>query len=787
MKLLKDKRVVMTLLAIILVLVVMSSTTYALFFKVHTMENVESYTTGVLEITVEEGTALSLSNSLPMEDSEGSSLTPYTFKVTNTGNLAYTFDLKLLSTTTSNQINSKYIKVKLDNNEPVLLSSLSNGLIASDLTLNPNESVTMSIRIWLSIDTPNTEIGKNFSAKIVTDGVGSEYVVPDTGAYYIESLLTSNPETMNNDDPDGNVRYMGADPNNYVSFNNELWRIIGVFDVASTNGGPTEKRLKIIRNDSIGNYSWDNKPSGTGSSTSSYGSNDWTDSTLMEVLNSGAYWNRTSGTCPSGQNGATTSCNFSSTGLNEEAKNMIGDAVWNLGGTASYTSASTGLASHFYGYERGTTVYSGRPTYWIGKIGLMYPSDYGYATSGGTTTNRASCLAKEMYNWVSSSYSDCKNNDYLYNSSSTQWTMTPRSSNSSNVFGVLNNARLNYFNAYYGYAVLPTAYLKSTVKITGGDGTSENPYTLEMPLTASQETLTKLGLTVNEGTPDFNTVATTNEGIFEAEDDLGISYYFRGAVENNYVKFAGYYWRIIRINGDGTIRMIYDGTSAHANGESSTDRQVGKTAFNSSYNDNAYVGYMYGTPGSSTYNATHTNTNNSTIKTANDNWYKTNIVDKNYSQYVADAIYCNDRSLSSGTGIGTTNTEYMAYNRVSTNKTPSLKCTQANDKFTITSSLGNGDLTYPVGLITADEIAYAGGKYSISNSSYYLYSGQFYVTMSPLDFADDFSYVWVMHSTGYLFNVTVNGSLGLRPVISLKSDTTFSGNGSINQPFEIVS
>ena len=143
--------------------------------KVNTLDNTESYTSGILDITVEEGTTLTLSNTLPMTDEEGSALTPYTFKVTNTGNLTYTFDLKLLSTT-SNQINPAYIKVKLDDNSPVTLSSLSEGLIASDLTLNPSKSVTMSIRIWLSIDTPNTEIGKSFSAKIVTDGVGSEYM-----------------------------------------------------------------------------------------------------------------------------------------------------------------------------------------------------------------------------------------------------------------------------------------------------------------------------------------------------------------------------------------------------------------------------------------------------------------------------------------------------------------------------------------------------------------------------------------------------------------------------------
>ena len=299
-------------------------------------------------------------------------------------------------------------------------------------------------------------------------------------------------------------------------------------------------------------------------------------------------------------------------------------------------------------------------------------------------------------------------------------------------------------------------------------------------------TLTKLGLTVNDGTPDFNQVATTDEGVFAAEDDLGTSYYFRGPVENNYVKFAGYYWRIIRINGGGTIRMIYDGTSAHSNGESSADRQVGTTAFNTNYNDNAYVGYMYGTKGSSTYEDTHKNTNNSTIKTANDNWYKTNIVDKNYSQYVADAIYCNDRSLSSGTGIGTTQTYYMAYNRLYTNKTPSLKCTQVNDKFTTSISLGNGDLTYPVGLITADEVAYAGGKYATTNKSYYLYSGNLYWTISPSLFASGDSYVWIVYSTGRLTTDYVSSSRGLRPVISLKSDITFSGNGTMNSPFEIV-
>ena len=326
--------------------------------------------------------------------------------------------------------------------------------------------------------------------------------------------------------------------------------------------------------------------------------------------------------------------------------------------------------------------------------------------------------------------------------------------------------------------------------VLSADATDQEPPALT--------TLTNLGLSVSDGTPNFNVAATTNEGIFAAEDDLGTSYYFRGAVENNYVKFAGFYWRIIRINGDGTIRMIYDGTSAHANGDQSEDRQVGITAFNTNYDDNAYVGYMYGTPGSSTYEATHANINDSTIKTANDAWYKTNIQDKGYGDYVADAIYCSDRQVVSfpemgltGNGIGTQMTAYGFFGRFSlseegmpTNFTPSLKCAQENDRFTTTTSLGNGDLTYPVGLLTADEVNMAGAIVDV-NSSYYLYTGDYYWLFSPTDFGSDFAYVWGVRDDGDLITGIVGSSIGLRPVISLKSNIGFSGNGTMNNPFEI--
>ena len=165
------------------------------------------------------------------------------------------------------------------------------------------------------------------------------------------------------------------------------------------------------------------------------------------------------------------------------------------------------------------------------------------------------------------------------------------------------------------------------------------------PVRTSDEMLAYLGLTSKGNRSSVSYGEVIADGIYETQDDYGTTYYFRGNVTNNYVYFAGYYWRIIRINGNGSLRLIYDGTVAHANGESSDDRQIGTSTYNENYNDNAYIGYMYGQAGSSTYKETHANTNNSAIKSTVDNWYKTNIVDKGYENYVDDVIYCNDREI----------------------------------------------------------------------------------------------------------------------------------------------
>ena len=355
---------------------------------------------------------------------------------------------------------------------------------------------------------------------------------------------------------------------------------------------------------------------------------------------------------------------------------------------------------------------------------------------------------------------------------------------------ILPNGRTYYRFIIYidGNMENPTSMMNNSLKAT---------FNVELPpptITVS-ELVDQMKANANSGTPDFSQVATTDEGIYAAQDDYGTSYYFRGAVENNYVQFAGYYWRIIRANGDGTLRLIYDGTSAHANGEESVDRKIGASVFNTSNNDNAYVGYMYGQAGASSYDETHANVNDSNIKTYVDNWYKTNIQDVGYSDKVADAIYCNDRSVSTykpyssfnNLGYGRNDTYYMAGYRLYINKSPILTCSQQNDAFTVNDiTKGNGALTYPVGLITADEVSMGGGDTLIENSSYYLYAGGFYWTMSPSIFYSSNASEWYVPTTGVLSsNNYVDYNFSVRPVLSLKSSVELQGTGTMNDPYVV--
>ena len=312
---------------------------------------------------------------------------------------------------------------------------------------------------------------------------------------------------------------------------------------------------------------------------------------------------------------------------------------------------------------------------------------------------------------------------------------------------------------------------------------------------------------------DFSTkiTETTTGTIYKSAnesqyDDDGEVYYFAGNPTDNWFQFGTnssgqpLYWRIVRINGDGSIRLIYNGTSTETKGNS-TMINTG-LAFNGSYNNNAYVGYMYKT------GEVHGLSTNSNIKTTLDNWYISNLSDE--AEYLdGNAGFCGDRypstssSSSNGSGgTGTTTTYYGAYIRLISGKNPSFKCRDSQDLYTTPgSSKGNGALIVnnsndenyrderptPIGLITADEVAFAGGVYGTSNRSYYLYNNAGYWTMSPYYFDYGDAYVFFVNSPGWLDANDVTDTNGVRPVINIRSDVAITGSGTTTDPYKIVS
>ena len=291
---------------------------------------------------------------------------------------------------------------------------------------------------------------------------------------------------------------------------------------------------------------------------------------------------------------------------------------------------------------------------------------------------------------------------------------------------------------------------------------------------------------------DFSTVLTNDNTntLYTYTEDSKTVYYFAGNATDNWVKFGknasnqDIYWRIIRTNSDGGVRLLYHGTSTTA-----TDAYIGTSTFNSSYDNIAYVSYMYGSLGS--ISSARENTNNSTIKTTIDNWYISNLEAKGYTKYLSTtAVYCNDRSTSDNINFG-------AFTRLGTNKTPSYDCAATEDKFTVDNSTGNGKLTYPIALMTADEVSFAGGLYGANTPTWYYYNSvndsstgsKFWWLLSPLDSSTSGSSMFIVRGSsnpGRLNYNYVNSNNGVRPALSLKSCVKYSsGDGSANEPYTI--
>ena len=293
--------------------------------------------------------------------------------------------------------------------------------------------------------------------------------------------------------------------------------------------------------------------------------------------------------------------------------------------------------------------------------------------------------------------------------------------------------------------------------------------------------------------PSFSSVLTTDntKTLYTGTENGTTVYYFAGNATDNWVQFGGYYWRIIRTNSDGSIKLLYHGTSTTA-----TDAVINtSTAFNTTYNNPMYVGYMYGTSGSLVNN--RTNTNNSTIKGVIDTWYKGNL-NTNYGKYISTtAVYCNDRSVTNGTYSTSSSFDYAAYTRLGSNKTPKYDCAATEDKFTVDSSTGNGKLTYPIALMTADEVSFAGGLYGTNAPTWYYYNSAkgsstgltWWWLLSPSYWRGGRAGVFSVGGSsnpGYLVNYYVNDTVGVRPAVSLKSCVkTSGGDGSASTPYTI--
>ena len=496
--------------------------------------------------------------------------------------------------------------------------------------------------------------------------------------------------------------------------------------------------------------------------------------------------------------------NMSQTASNNEIAAATNTATLTVNLTGAANLLTTCTYDIVYEYDSTSNVYGKSPT-----------------TKNG---NKEITLQVSNVNGTNNFASE-KNFDYDSSWTNNKRTLVSGATISSN--GSLTTQNISITGKYYNLTIPQTSIegkaFTGKIYVTNHScSTSEPAYITLLKDYGGKDNITEL--------PDsaFANVTTANDkGMYKKADDLGTSYYYRGAVDNNWVKFGkegdkDIYWRIIRINGDGSIRMIYSGTTKPSENTSVTGSNgvymtgtgtqitvdsANTFKFNSSSNKAEYVGYQYiegqqhgygecnGSSASCTVNG---NTlYNSIIKQQIDKWYAGTTL-KDNSLVSQDQIFCNDRSATtsdSGTpgeisGSMSTSTTYYygAYVRLVTNKSPQLKCPTESDKFTSRkSSIGNKALTYPVGLITADEVAMAGGVYGSINSSYYLYTSSFYWSGSPYDFFSDYSSAgeFSVSNGGDIGAGSVNITYGARPVVSLSSKAKLSGSGTYDDVYTV--
>ena len=498
----KNKKATVIIISIFIVLILAILVSYA-YFTTELNGADQIVKVGELELVLDETSeGISLDNAVGISDSEGLSLEGSTFKLINNGSKAVDYTIYLDDNTisdTDTRIDDKYLKYNLvkdgsDSGAYLLTSIGSNpNRILDSGTIEGKSTNEYSLNLWITDEVDGNYSGQVFSGKLRVE-------VSQDKPEGIDVLIDKANDPSNNDYNSSSIeeqkemyvfnhsetyqtealtdyRYIGNNPNNYVIFNDEVWRIIGVFPVVNAKG-ETENRIKIVRDEYIGRYSWDNKNMATGAEDD-FGKNDWTDARLMKLLNSGyenesvggsLYYNRGSGTCYSGSNNATASCDFSESGLSDEAKSMTSKVVWYLGGKDSRTTSNTGEDDYIL--ERGDRVTNTRPLSWLGEIGLIYISDYTYTFANG--------VSDTCYNTVMSCNASEGSKSWLYERNVGKYTIIHRLITSRDIYVLQGNGNITFGGAAGTNYVYPTLYLNSNIKITSGDGSSENPYRLSI-------------------------------------------------------------------------------------------------------------------------------------------------------------------------------------------------------------------------------------------------------------------------------------------------------------------
>ena len=483
----KDKKIIiLSIVGILMLVSIVVATSYA-YFVANVSGNKDTnnvvVTNGVMALEYSDGDEVSLANAIP-----GSSVSK-TFTVKNTGNVAtnYTIYFSELSNKFVDKTDLVYTLTSSDGGKNVVQTQVpsKNDAMVSNYAIEAGKTHTYTLTITFLEKNVKQDDNQNvsFSTKLTINET-KETETPSGGgvASTIANLAATDTINFATDDPDNNIRYIGADPNNYVYFNCsdysnqsdstcEKWRIIGVFKNMTKSDGLQADLVKIVRGDSLGKIPWD----GDIESLLPLGRNNWSAASLQATLNE-SYFNGNSFKYYVENDIQNDNKNSLK---NDLTRNAIESVIWNLGGPGEdeYTSSSNGLASHWYGYERGMTVYDGNPTTWTGKVGLMYPSDFGYATSGDVLASRTSCLAKELSSWRDDS---CRNSDYLYDGGD-QLTLTPLSSDNTNVFYIRSAYFVSDQHITWEGGVRPTVFLKSSIAISNlGDGTSNFPYQLSV-------------------------------------------------------------------------------------------------------------------------------------------------------------------------------------------------------------------------------------------------------------------------------------------------------------------